>query len=173
MSDPLDTILALAADYRRWSHTSDQNGDATKSSRQERNAVALEAVARELSLARKRLRPVSKEYGDLSDLPETVLAQLNLARVDELEHQLRDIVAAADGSQIGLDPIIIELYRRHRVVQERKFVMNKLYRMAQKGIIESVDGKKGVYHLPKAESRDERKYKEPENSDDLDSDIPF
>jgi hypothetical protein len=130
-------------------------------------AIAIEAVVAELEFARRRLQPIPTSYGDLSDLPPEVLSELNLTRVDELEQQLRDIVAAADGREIGLDPIIIELYRRHRVVQPRRFIMNKLYRMATKGLIDSVEGKKGVYVLPKVRTSDAA------FDTDLDDDVPF
>lgn len=167
MPDALDSVKALAAEYRRSSQTLEID-DPKRARAQGERADHLEAVAHELEAARKRLRPVSTDYGDLSDLPQEVLDQLNLSKVDELERQMRDIVAAADGAEIGIDPIIIELYRRHKVVQDRRFVMNKLYRMGQKGLINSVDGKKGYYYLPKA-------WTTPgvSNYDELDDDIPF
>ncbi|MEO7385027.1 MAG: hypothetical protein ABIU18_08870, partial [Novosphingobium sp.] len=98
-----------------------------------------------------------------------VMQQLNLTKVDELEQQLRDIIASADGTEIGLDRIIIELYRRHKTMGERRFIMNKLYRMGQKGTINSVDGKKGVYVIHKAPPA----YSGGGFADDLDDDIPF
>lgn len=166
MPEPLDNVKALAAELRRSAQATELE-DAPRARRLQERSDALEAVCHELEEARKRLRPIPSSYGDLSDLPEAVLSQLNLSKVDELEQQMRDIIAAANGEEIGLDSIIIELYRRHKVVQERRFIMNKLYRMANKGIINSVEGKKGVYYLPKVR-----------NSfavfeDDLDSDIPF
>ena len=169
MADALDSVTALAADFRRYAQLS-EGEDPVRAKRQATTAASLESVATELADARKRLRPISTDYGDLSDLPAEVMEQLQLTRVDELEEQLRDIVASADGKEIGLDPIIIELYRRHKVVQQRRFIMNKLYRMGQKGLIHSVEGKKGIYCLPKTP---------PANTsygglgDDLDDDIPF
>jgi len=163
--DALDTVKAHVDSLRRYAETKD---DAAALIQRQR-ADALEAVVRELEDARKRLLPIPSDYGDLSDLPAEVIAQLNLTRIDELEQQMRDIVAAADGEEIGLDRIIIELYRRYRYVGERRFIMNKLYRMAQKGLINSVEGKKGVYYLPKP-------WATKSNSswgDDLDDDIPF
>lgn len=173
MPDSLDSVKALAADYRRWSKESDNKGDAAMASRRLVIAENLDNVAHELETARKRLRPISKEYGDLSDLPEEVLAQLNLSKIDELEQQLRDIVLSADGAEISLDPIIIELYRRHKIIQERRFIMNKLYRMAQKGLIESVDGKKGVYFIPKPWAPEPGRKKDPFDAGDFDDDVPF
>jgi hypothetical protein len=168
--DALDTVKALAAELRRLSQAAELEEPA-RAKRQQERAEAMDAVAQELETARKRLRPVTGDFGDLSDLPEEVMAQLNLSKVDELELQIRDIIAAADGEEIGIDQIIIELYRRHKVVQERKFIMNKLYRMGTKGLIHSVDGKKGVYHLPRPAQAWTKSgagaY------DDLDEEIPF
>ncbi|WP_333836475.1 hypothetical protein [Novosphingobium sp.] len=150
MPDALDALRSLAANYRRWARQSEAEGQDARAKAQLSSANNIEAVVEELDAARKRLRPVSTDLGDLSDLPEELIKQLNVTKVDELEQQLRDIVAAADGTELGLDQILIELWRRHKVVGERRFVMNKLYRMAQKGTINSVDGKKGSYCLPRA-----------------------
>lgn len=174
MSDALSAVKALAAEYRRLSKVSEPS-DPARAKRQDTISSNLEAVSHELEAARIRLRPVPTSYGDLSDLPEQVIAQLSLNKVDELEQQMRDIVAAGDGYEVGLDTIIIELYRRHKVIQERKFVMNKLYRMAQKGTICGVEGKKGVYVVPKPASSDGG-WGSPSNTnlnDDLEEDIPF
>lgn len=175
MPDALVKVKVLAQDMRRWSQ--DLKDDKPElSKRHAERAESIEAVAHELEAARKRLLSVPTEYGDLSDLPPSVLAQLNLTKIDELEQQMRDIVAAADGQEVGLDTIIIELWRRHKVEQERRFIMNKLYRMAQKGLISSVDGKKGVYYLPKPRGAgDWGKGASTKGGfgDDLDDDIPF
>lgn len=167
MPDALDSVKALAADYRRFSREGEAK-DPTRAAANIRRAESLESVAQELEAARKRLRPISADYGDLSDLPEEVMEQLNLSKVDELEQQLRDIVASANGAEIGLDPIIIELYRRHKVAKKRTFIMNKLYRMGQKGAITSVDGKKGVYFVPIQWEASKISFE-----DDLDAEIPF
>jgi hypothetical protein len=173
--DALIIVKALAADYRRFAQDAEQKGDTVRVNSHIKRADAVEAVAHELESARKRLRPVPTSFGDLSDLPEEVIAQLSLNKVDELEQQMRDIVAAGDGYEVGLDTIIIELYRRHKIIQERRFVMNKLYRMAQKGTITSVEGKKGVYVVPKPVANDGG-WATPKKGgfeDDLDADIPF
>jgi hypothetical protein len=168
MPDALDSVKALAVEYRRSSHAIEVD-DPERAKRQEERAKQLESVASELEAARKRLRPISNDFGDLSDLPEEVISQLNLSKIDELEQQMRDIVAAAGGSEIGIDQIIIELYRRHKVVQERRFIMNKLYRMGTKGLIQSVEGKKGVYLLPDTTPKTFTDWASP----DLDEEIPF
>lgn len=170
MPDALESVKALAKNYARWARNSDES-DPDKIIRHNATAEALEAVVSELEVARKRLRPVPNDFGDLSDLPEEVMAQLNLSKVDELEQQMRDIIVAGNGSEISIDQIIIELYRRHKVIHERKFIMNKLYRMAQKGLVESVDGKKGVYCVPHNTGGNWGAVSK--GYSDLDDDIPF
>jgi hypothetical protein len=167
MPDHLDSVKAFARNIRASAvRNVEDNPDMAK--RQMVNADAIDALVTEVAQARERLRPLSTEYGDISDLPPEVVAELNLTKIDELEQQLRDIVAAGDGAEVGLDPIIIELWRRHKVSHPRRFVMNKLYRMGAKGLIESVEGRKGVYMVPK------RWTGRPSAFDsDLDDDVPF
>lgn len=166
MPDPIESVKTLAAEYRRSArNTEADNPDLSQ--RHTQRADALEEAVQELEISRKRLRPLSAEFGDLSDLPEEVIAQLNLSKIDELEQHLRDIVASGAGSEVGLDQIIIELWRRHKVTKARTYIMNKLYRMAQKGAITSVDGKKGVYCVPVPWEQAKTIF------DDIDSDIPF
>lgn len=166
MPDYLDSVKALAQNVRT-SGLKNAEDNPSLAKRHFANADVLEALVEEVLQARERLRPLSNEYGDISDLPPEVIAELNLAKIDELEQQLRDIVVAADGAEVGLDPIIIELWRRHKVAHPRRFIMNKLYRMGQKGLIVSVEGRKGVYMVPK------RHTGRPAAFDDLDDDVPF
>lgn len=167
MADHLESVKALATQYRTWARQAEEEGQSLRARTQTNRAEQLEALTAELEQARRRLQPIPGTFGDLSDLPPEVIAELNLGKVDELEQQLRDIVASADGSEIGLDAIIIELYRRHKVVQPRRFIMNKLYRMAQKELIYSVEGRKGVYYVPKARPAVAA------FDTDLDDDVPF
>jgi hypothetical protein len=168
MPDTVIAVKALAQNYRSWAKTNlTEKPDIAK--RQTGNAETLEAAAKELEEARARLRSVGNAFGDLSDLPPEVIAELSVAKLDELEQQMRDIVASGVG-EVGLDTVIIELYRRHKLIHPRRYVMNKLYRMAQKGLIGAVEGKKGVYT---AEKPKVVKPRLGSYSDDLDDDVPF
>ena len=165
MPDYLDAVKALARMYRRIA--SDAEPDKAEfATRQIMHASNIEAAITEIEACRIRLTPLPTAFGDLTDLPPEVLAELSLTKIDELEQQLRDIVASGD--DVGLDQIIIELYRRHKAIHPRRFVMNKLYRMAQKGIINGVEGRKGVYSVKKAHSPFGGAF-----DDDLDEDVPF
>lgn len=167
MPDALDSVKALVADYRRLSKNSETE-DPVRAKRHGMVADNLETIAAELESARKRLRPLSSDFGDLSDLPEEVVQQLNLSKLDELDQHLRDIVASGNGAEVGINQIIIELWRRHKVGKSRTYIMNKLYRMAQKGTISSVENKKGVYCVPVQWENQKISF-----DDDLDGRIPF
>ena len=165
MPDTLVEVKALARNYRSWAKASDEADKPDVAKRQTNIANLLDQVILELERSRSRLRAVGNAFGDLSDLPPEVLAELNVTKLDELEQQMRDIVASSS-NDVGLDTVIIELYRRHKLIHPRRFIMNKLYRMAQKGLIVATDGKKGVYSIPVTR---------PKSSafDDLDDDVPF
>lgn len=171
MPDALDSVKALVADYRRFSRNFEIE-DPARAKRQAQVADNLEAIVEEVETARKRLRPLSSEFGDLSDLPEEVLQNLNLSKLDEMDQQLRDIIASGNGAEIGINQIIIELWRRHKVTKSRTFIMNKLYRMAQKGTIFSVEGKKGAYMVPSV-APSATTHTQNLFDDDLDSEVPF
>lgn len=167
MADYLDSVKSLAVNYRKWADEALGEKPGV-SARHLAVAKNLDLAVAEIEECRQRLTPLPTTFGDLTDLPREVLAELNLTKIDEMEQQLRDIVASGD--DVGLDPIIIEMYRRHKVIQPRRFIMNKLYRMAQKGIIDAVEGKKGVYRVakvPKLAPFGDG------NWDDLDDDVPF
>lgn len=168
MPDALEIVKAHAAELRR-SAASVEFDDERRAARYRELADAFTEVIDELKSARQRLLPISSDLGDLSDLPPELIEQLNLSKVDELEQQVRDIIAAANGGEVGIDQLLIELYRRHKVLQERRFLLNKLYRMGNKGLIESVEGKKGVYRIPKLGGN----WTTEQDDDDLKGEIPF
>jgi hypothetical protein len=131
-------------------------------------------VVDELEEARRLLKPIPSSYGDLSDLPPELMKELTGVKVDDLEQQLFTIVVSG-GDEADLDSILIELFRKFGIIQTRKFLQNKLYRMMQKGVIHSVQGRKGVY-TAKAPAGDLGLPPTPVRSvfdSDLDDDVPF
>jgi hypothetical protein len=145
MADPLDSVNEYARLNEKWAEERRSENPKTADVFQER-AKALRAVADELAELRRWKMPVPASYGDISDLPTELIAQLSGVKTDELEDQIYAIVKAA-GAEIELDRLLIELFRRHGEVHERRFLNNKAYRMVQKGLIHQVSGRKGVYTI--------------------------
>lgn len=81
------------------------------------------------------------DLGNIHDLPQELLEELSVAKTDELEDQLVTVINSY-GGEATLDQILVGLFRKFKVVQKRRFVQNKLYRME---MVWSVPGKKGVY----------------------------
>lgn len=173
MADHLESVKILAKSYRTWSAASRAKNDEAVADRHLGYASSLDAAISEIEELRRVTQPIPASYGDLSDLPAELLKELTGIKVDELEQQVFNIVKAG-GEEVELDAILIELFRRHKVMQTRKFLQNKLWRMGQKGAVRSVEGKKGVYCIPEAKSASG--WATPSKggfADDLDDDIPF
>lgn len=85
---------------------------------------------------------------DISDLPPEVLKELRLKQPDNLETKIIAIVNAAPDS-VDIDAIIIALWRMHKIHESRKYLMNKLYRMSNAGMIAREPRLKGVYRRTK------------------------
>ena len=143
MPDHLDSVKDLSRTYRKRKSAAVERGDQQSAEALEEMASDLEAVVSELEQLRRATQPIPASYGDLSDLPPELVKELTGIKVDDLEEQLFTIIKSGD--EVDLDAILIELFRRYRVVQTRKFLQNKLWRMVQKGIVYSVPKRKGVY----------------------------
>ncbi|WP_156905539.1 hypothetical protein [Maritalea myrionectae] len=162
-----DQVSEMIAQYDVLAEKQAAEGDEVRAEKYRAISAALNEMMRELKELRDRLRPrvVSDDLGDLSDLPEELVNQLSSYRVDGLEQKIHDILAASEG-EVSLDAIMVELFRRHGEVSQRRQLMNKIYRMVQKGMISSVAGKKGVYILGSV--NDETRQETKGFSDDLD-----
>jgi hypothetical protein len=171
MAEHSESVKALAKQYRAWAISAQGKGDAPSAARHTRTATALEETLAELERLERITQPIPASYGDLSDLPPSVLKELSGIKADDREQQLYTIIRSADGDEVELDTILIELWRRFKIEETRKFLQNKLWRMAQKKLIYTVPGKKGVYTAmePPRTARPQ-----PATFDtDLDDDVPF
>ena len=134
-----------------------------------------------LNEQKRLVAPIPKSLGDLSDLPDELLRELSVTKTDELEDQIL-IVMRACGGAANLDQVLVGLYRKFKVVQTRRYLQNKLYRMWKKELVHSVPGQRASYSLEPQAAPEER----PEGNsrhndsppsrtprDELDDDIPF
>lgn len=171
MADHLESVKTLARNYGAMSNTADERNDAAVAARHARTADALRAIIQELEQLRLVTQPIPASYGDLSDLPPSLMKELSGTKADELEQQLFTIIKS--GAEVELDAILIELWRRFKVEQTRKFLQNKLWRMAQKGMIWTIPGKKGVYTASEPPKAIKRVAQPAAFDADLDDDVPF
>ena len=109
-------------------------------------------LARSVS-AQKRIQLT---YEDVQGLPEELVKELNISDTDRQEMIIEHIIAAS-GGVLSLDKILIELYRRTGEIHKRNTLTSRLYRMAQRGTIYNVIGKKGVYSTYEISETDAKK----------------
>ena len=88
---------------------------------------------------------------DVSDLPPELIRELNLP-TDKLESQIMALLRFM-GEPVDLDQILIGLYRRFGVIQKRRFLQNKLWRMVKKQQIYKMKDRRGLYALEPAKGR--------------------
>jgi hypothetical protein len=93
---------------------------------------------------------------DLSGLPDELLKELNVSQGDVLERQILDVFQALSGNA-DLDQVLIGLYRKFQVVQKRRFLQNKLWRMVRKGQIQKPKGARGQFRLETPKRRKGRR----------------
>lgn len=144
MSDALPSARNHIASFDRWARSALERGDESGAQVWAGIASTFQALVDDYERLREATRPVPAGYGDISDLPPSLRKQLAFLRTDELDDQIFTIVKAAENGA-DLDTILIELWRRFKIEQTRRFIQNKAYRLAQKGIIHSVPGRKGLY----------------------------
>jgi hypothetical protein len=180
MPDHAASVKEIVRLFSRWQKDWDNKGDTAQAERWEKRVTALEAMLQENEDLRQKTKPIPASYGDLSDLPPELMKELTGIKVDELEEQIFTVVKAG-GAEVDLDQVLIELFRRFGSIQTRKYLQNKLWRMAQKGLVFSVPNRKGLYSAlpqPEVSRPDESPFRrvmniDPFDTDDLDSDVPF
>lgn len=101
------------------------------------------------------LKRIQLTFEEVAGLPEDFLKELNLSEADRQELLIEYIIAQAGGVQ-SLDKIMIELFNRTKEIPRRNTITSRLFRMAARGMIYNVPGKKGVYstfELSEAEAK--------------------
>jgi hypothetical protein len=95
-------------------------------------------------------------FEDIQGLPEDLIKELNVSDTDRQEMVIEHIIAQS-GGVLSLDKILVELWRRTGEVHKRNTMISRLYRMAQRGMIYNVPGKKGVYSTYEISEQDAKK----------------
>lgn len=90
------------------------------------------------------LSGIHLSLADIEGAPPELMAELNISETDRQEMLIADIIAKA-GEYASLDKIIVLFHKRTGDVIKRNTMTSKLYRMAEKGMIFNVPGKRGVY----------------------------
>jgi hypothetical protein len=104
------------------------------------HAASLEGL---LGLAQSaQLRRTESQEG----LPAALLKELSGRRKDSLEGQILAVLAACGGSA-DLDQVLIGLYRGYGVIQKRRVIQNKLWRLVRTGRIAKAKDTRNVFSL--------------------------
>ncbi len=83
-------------------------------------------------------------WSELQGLSEELMSEPSITESDKLDYSIVELVAQ-QGGMASLDRIIVEIFQLTGEILKRQNLNARLYRMAQKGMLFSVPGKKGVY----------------------------
>ena len=90
-----------------------------------------------------------------ADLPAALLKELKGGRSDELERQILAVLAAC-GGRADLDQVLIGLYRGFGIIQKRRVLQNKLWRLVRTGRIAKAKDRRNVFALNAPAERSRR-----------------
>ena len=94
------------------------------------------------------LDQIGRRLGDLSDLPEALRRQLNVAKLDDLEQKIIETLNRRFEGIASVDELMVGLYREFQyITNDRRMLATKLYRMCKTGVLESVAKRRGVYKV--------------------------
>ena len=141
MSEHSDIVKKAAARFKAQALRST---NLTNAQEFNETAAALLRAADELDRLTDLTTAVPHPLEKISDLPPSLVAELSSVKVDELEDQVVTVINAFEGTA-NIDEILVGLYRKFKVEQTRKFMLNKLYRMMKSDLIYSLPGRKGMY----------------------------
>lgn len=87
---------------------------------------------------------------NLDKLPKELQGQLLCLK--DKDAFTKEIISCLKSFQgiANIDEILVGLYQATGKIHQREFLMNKLYRMTQKGLLVSLKGKRGIYQIPES-----------------------
>lgn len=81
------------------------------------------------------------DVSSVDDLPQELKKELKKKNLNANDDKILELFL--DKSDLTIDEILIGLYRKHKVIQKRSWVSNRLFSLSKAGKIKKT--KKGVY----------------------------
>ncbi len=91
-------------------------------------------------------RQPKKNEAQNADLPPALLKELSPRKRDRLEQQIVAVLSACNGSA-DLDQVLVGLYRGFGVIEKRRVIQNKLWRLVRTGRICKAKNTRNVFSL--------------------------
>lgn len=94
------------------------------------------------------IKSVGRRIGDTSDLPDSLKKLLVSRKLDDLEEKILSTMKNRYDGVATIDEILVGLYRDSQyIIDDRRALSAKLYRMTKSGHLESVPKRKGVFRV--------------------------
>lgn len=150
MSNNIDEQIKFVKEQAAYqadkAHFYAKSNDLSRSNQYEKRKETFSRIARSLASIRSIDSPLYVTPDDLIGLPEELIQALNLTESDKKDFYLLNLIKKL-GGKIGLDKLMIAIYRDSGEIYDRTKLMARLYRMSVKGLIYTHPSKKGQYSL--------------------------
>lgn len=87
---------------------------------------------------------LGNRIGSIEDLPPELRKEIKVG--DEMEDKIISVIKHFEGIA-SIDELLVGIYRQHKKLLDRRKLSAKMHRMHKKGLIETVEGKRGFYQL--------------------------
>ena len=144
MTDHADAIATVAHIMRLNAVSERQAGDSRKAEELDSMAASLTRAASEMERLRDMVSPLPAAIGDVRQYPDKLRLQLSKSKIDGMDEKIIAILNSY-GGEADLDQILVGLYLRFEIMQRRRYLQSKLYRLGRLNVVAPVPGRTGAY----------------------------
>ena len=83
-----------------------------------------------------------------TDLPKELINELNLSQNDKEEEMILSVIKNQFNGIASLNEILVGIYKEYNEIKKRRDITLKMGKLTRKGLLISVEEKKGVYKFP-------------------------
>lgn len=85
------------------------------------------------------------DVNDLVDLPEELLKELGVTSADRRNVLLLEIMKKHEPEPTSLNQLLLGIYKETGEIEKRSRLIGRMYRLAKRGAVSILPGKKGLY----------------------------
>ena len=85
------------------------------------------------------------DVNDLVDLPEELLREMGVTNTDRRNVLLLEIMKKHEPEPTSINQLLLGIYKETGEIEKRSRLIGRMYRLARRGAVSALPGKKGLY----------------------------
>ncbi len=144
MTDHADAIATVAHILRLNAVTEREAGEPSKATELESMAATLTVASAEMERLQDMVSPLPASIGNIRQYPDKLRVQLSKGKIDRMDEKIIAVINAREG-EADLDQILVGLYLKFEIIERRRYLQSKLYRLSRLNVVAPVPGKAGAF----------------------------